>query len=163
VHPDHLGSTNVVTDENGNVVQALDFYPYGSTRISVATSTNEKRQFIGQFTDNSALSYLQARYYDSGRGQFISEDPLFISAKQNLSNPQSLNSYAYANDNPITLSDPTGLLGAQSVPGGLVGALKSLVSALQGLIANLQNPIGTTVGVGGAAISAATHSVLSPG
>jgi uncharacterized protein RhaS with RHS repeats len=43
VHPDHLGSTNVVTDENGNVVQKLDFYPYGSTRISVATSTNEKR------------------------------------------------------------------------------------------------------------------------
>ena len=44
VHPDHLGSTNVVTDENGNVVQTLDFYPYGGTRLSVATSTNEKRQ-----------------------------------------------------------------------------------------------------------------------
>jgi uncharacterized protein RhaS with RHS repeats len=27
VHPDHLGSTNVVTDENGNVVQTLDFNP----------------------------------------------------------------------------------------------------------------------------------------
>jgi hypothetical protein len=32
------------------------------------------------------------------------------------------------------------LLGAQSIPGGLVGALKGLVSALQGLIAYLQNP-----------------------
>jgi uncharacterized protein RhaS with RHS repeats len=42
VHPDHLGSTNVVTDENGNVVQTLDYYPYGSIRISVATSTNER-------------------------------------------------------------------------------------------------------------------------
>src|SRR3984893_3382429 len=41
IHPDHLGSTNVVTDENGNVVQTLDYYPYGSTRISSATSTNE--------------------------------------------------------------------------------------------------------------------------
>src|SRR6516164_449782 len=29
VHPDHLGSTNVVTDENANVVQTLDYYPYG--------------------------------------------------------------------------------------------------------------------------------------
>src|SRR6516162_7554106 len=27
VHPDHLGSTNVVTDENGSVVQTLDYYP----------------------------------------------------------------------------------------------------------------------------------------
>jgi YD repeat-containing protein len=42
IHPDHLGSTNVVTDENGVVVQTLDYYPYGATRISVATSTNEK-------------------------------------------------------------------------------------------------------------------------
>src|SRR6516225_4082007 len=58
VHPDHLGSTNVVTDENGNVVQTLDYYPYGATRISVGTSTNEKRQFIGQFAENSTLSYL---------------------------------------------------------------------------------------------------------
>jgi YD repeat-containing protein len=46
VHPDHLGSTNVVTDENDNVVQTLDYYPYGSTRVSVATSTNEKRKYI---------------------------------------------------------------------------------------------------------------------
>ena len=161
IHPDHLGSTNVVTDENDNVVQTLDYYPYGSTRISSATSTNERRKYIGQFADDSSLSYLNARYYDSGRGQFVSEDPLFISAKQNLSNPQSLNSYAYANDNPITLSDSTGLLGVQSIPGGLVGALKSLVSALQGLIAYLQNPIGSSVAVGGAAISAASHPVAT--
>jgi hypothetical protein len=64
VHPDHLGSTNVVTDENANVVQTMDYYPYGSTRISVSTSTKDKRQFIGQFTDDSTLSYLQARYQD---------------------------------------------------------------------------------------------------
>src|SRR5262249_3470305 len=77
IHPDHLGSTNVVTDENDNVVQTLDYYPYGSTRISVATSTRERRQFIGQFTDDTTLSYLQARYYDSGRARFLSEDPVF--------------------------------------------------------------------------------------
>src|SRR5215472_967448 len=69
VHPDHLGSTNVVTDENDNVVQTLDYYPYGSTRISVATSTRERRQFIGQFTDDSSLSYLNARYYENSRGR----------------------------------------------------------------------------------------------
>ena len=73
IHPDHLGSTNVVTDENDNVVETLDFHPYGSTRISVATSTNERRQFIGQFTDDSTLSYLNARYYNGTQGQFISQ------------------------------------------------------------------------------------------
>lgn len=32
IHPDHLGSTNVVTDASGTVVQTLDYYPYGTTR-----------------------------------------------------------------------------------------------------------------------------------
>jgi RHS repeat-associated protein len=78
IHPDHLASTNVVTDENDNVVQTLDYYPYGSTRISSATSTNERRKFIGQFVDDSTLSYLNARYYDGSRGQFLSQDPVFL-------------------------------------------------------------------------------------
>jgi RHS repeat-associated protein len=111
VHPDHLGSTNVVTDENAALVQTLDYYPYGATRISVATSTRERRQFIGQFTDDSSLSYLNARYYDNGRGQFLSEDPVFWNdpKQQNLSDPQSFNTYSYSTDNPITKKDPTGL------------------------------------------------------
>jgi RHS repeat-associated protein len=108
VHPDHLGSTNVVTDENGNVVQTLDYYPYGATRISSATSTNERRKYIGQFSDDSGLSYLNARYYSPTQGQFMTEDPVFW-GKQNISNPQSLNTYSYANDNPITGKDPNGL------------------------------------------------------
>jgi hypothetical protein len=61
VHPDHLGSTNVVTDQNQDLVQTLDYYPYGATRISNSTSTNEKRKFIGQFSNETNLSYLNAR------------------------------------------------------------------------------------------------------
>jgi RHS repeat-associated protein len=122
VHPDHLGSTNVVTDENDNVVQTLDYYPFGSTRISVATSTRERRQFIGQFMDDSTLSYLNARSYDGSRGQFISQDPIFrdTPSAQNLQDPQSLDPYSYAEDNPIVREDPTGRTSAL-IPGqGLV-------------------------------------------
>jgi len=107
-----LGSTNVVTDQNGNLVQTLDYYPFGASRISVSTSTNEARKYIGQFSDqNSGLDYLQARYYDSARGQFVNEDPVFWGEpkQQNLGDPQSLGSYSYAKDNPISNSDPTGL------------------------------------------------------
>jgi RHS repeat-associated protein len=58
--------------------------------------------------------YLNARYYESARGQFISQDPVFWEigltqdGKAALSNPQALNSYGYANDNPITGKDPNG-------------------------------------------------------
>jgi hypothetical protein len=49
IHPDHLGSTNVVTDASATVTQTLDYYPYGATRISSGQNA-DSRQFIGQFT-----------------------------------------------------------------------------------------------------------------
>jgi YD repeat-containing protein len=52
VHPDHLGSTNVVTDQNQNLVQTLDFYPYGATRVSVQPAPTKS----GNSSDNSAMS-----------------------------------------------------------------------------------------------------------
>jgi RHS repeat-associated protein len=90
----------------------LDYYPYGSTRVSSTTGAyNEAKQFIAQYADpESSLSYLQARYYDGSKGQFLSEDPVFWGdpKQQNLRDPQSLNSYLYGNGNPIVNSDPTG-------------------------------------------------------
>jgi RHS repeat-associated protein len=117
-HADILNSTNVVSDYRGNVVQALDYYPYGATRINQSTGGfNEKKQFIGEYKDtesNVDLSYLNARYYNGTRGQFMSEDPLFWEiglseiGKSILHDPQSQNSYSYARDNPATLNDPDG-------------------------------------------------------
>ena len=115
--PDNLNSTNVVTDASGSVIQVLDYYPYGSTRINQQTSSgfSEKKQFIAQYSDPEInLSYLQARYYDGSKGAFLSEDPVFLGDPkgQILNDPQSLNGYSYANGNPITKSDPAGRAGA---------------------------------------------------
>ena len=121
MHGDHLGSTNVVTDENGEVVQTLDYYPYGSERIDSGTDVSD-RQFIGErFDEETDLSYLNARYYSGDRGQFLSQDPSFLdigksgfaeaygrTLPMHLMNPQALNSYSYGLNNPITNSDPEG-------------------------------------------------------
>ena len=94
------------------MAQVIDYYPYGSLRINVQnTSLDEKRKYTGEHYDAEvALSYLNARYYDGARGQFLSQDPMFLSdpSRQNLSDPQSLNSYSYGEGNPITKSDPSG-------------------------------------------------------
>jgi len=139
IHPDHLGSTNAVTDQNGSLVQLLDYYPYGATRISTSSyPTNEKRQYIDQFTDTqSGLSYLNARYYDGQRGQFISQDPAFIqlgvpsqiqqlinrNQQQVLADPQLINAYSYGSDNPIRNTDPSGngILEGTISGGALIG------------------------------------------
>lgn len=125
IHPDYLGSTNIVTDESGNVVQDVELYPYGETRLNQKTyPTNENRRFIGQFSDANNLQYLNARYLNSQQGQFLSEEPIFYSLgdanqvaqlsgqtqQSYLTDPQQLNSYSYSRDNPITNKDQNGKL-----------------------------------------------------
>ena len=93
-----------------NVAQWFDYAPYGSIIASSNTgATRAARQYIGQFTDDSGLSYLNARYYKSGQGQFTTQNPTFLGTQQTLKDPQTLNSYSYANGNPISNNDPFGL------------------------------------------------------
>ncbi len=124
---DHLGSITVSTDEKGNITELSDYYPYGSIRAdekggssSLQGSSKEQRKYIGQeFDVSTQLSYLNARYYDGGRGQFLSQDPEFWTTSQAwLVDPQNQNSYSYARNNPINLSDPSG----KSIETGLEGA-----------------------------------------
>jgi RHS repeat-associated protein len=161
IHPDHLGSTNVVTNASGTVEQTLDYLPYGGTRISIGQNA-ASRQYIGQFADQSTLDYLQKRYYDPSRGQFLSEDPVFLGdpKNQNLEDPQSLNSYSYTNNNPITGKDPTGeaLTAAQSA------TLISITAQLQGILGALNVMASRSGGISlgqGAAIQQAIDSAKS--
>jgi RHS repeat-associated protein len=124
VHTDHLLGSNVVTDGSGAKVQLLDYYPYGDVRLDEkAGSFNEQRQYIGQMHDaDTDLEYLNARYYKADTGRFMSQDPIHLfvgdelvvssqtsqSLRTYLSDPQQLNSYSYATNNPITNKDPSG-------------------------------------------------------
>lgn len=101
------------TDASGSVVETLDYYPYGGVRVDSDTGSyqGEQRKYIGQINDGgSGLDYLNARYYNANQGQFISQDPVFLGDPkgQNLQDPQSLNSYSYGEDNPITNKDTNG-------------------------------------------------------
>jgi RHS repeat-associated protein len=86
----------------------------------------------------TSLSYLNARYYNSAQGQFVSQDPIFNGSpkNQNLSNPQSLNTYSYALDNPVTIEDPS----------GKAANLASIIHSLQGIVSQLQQLVNTIQG-----------------
>lgn len=122
IHPDHLGSTNAVTNADGEVVKTLDYYPYGSERINSGITAID-RTYIGQYIDpETDLQYLNARYLNPMNAQFISQDPIHILiADRNavnqvsgvqqvklLMDPQQLNSYNYARNNPVINKDPKG-------------------------------------------------------
>ncbi|MBX4186875.1 MAG: hypothetical protein KW802_01270 [Candidatus Doudnabacteria bacterium] len=116
-HTDQLTGVGPVTNSSGAMVQLLDYHPFGTFRIDAqfVTGIDEQRKFIGQEYDRDrGLNYLNARYYNTAIGRFISQDPTFLAVggqayQAFLMDPQSQNSYGYANNNPINLSDPTGL------------------------------------------------------
>ncbi len=107
-HPDHLGSSSVITDGTGATVQALTYFPYGATRTNSSSSTpavDVPYKYTGQELDTSTSLYdYEARSYDPVLGRFISADTIV----PDPSNPQDLNRYSYVRNNSINYSDPTG-------------------------------------------------------
>ncbi len=73
-------------------------------------TSNSVAENLAKNRTSVVRAFLNARYYNSAQGQFLSEDPVFLGnpSQQNLQDPQSLNSYSYSDDSPITKSDPTG-------------------------------------------------------
>jgi len=76
-----------------------------------------RNMFTGKERDSeSGLDNFGARYFGSTMGRFMSPDPMFISLER-LYDPQLLNLYSYVRNNPLSLTDPTGLdfyLGCQT-------------------------------------------------
>jgi RHS repeat-associated protein len=107
-HPDHLGSTNVVTDQNGNRAEWMEYFPFGTYRVNVDYASGFPDVFYtytGQEDDFDLEFYnYKARLYDPLLGRFISPDSLVPDPED----PQALNRYAYARNNPLLLTDPSG-------------------------------------------------------
>ncbi|MDD2916550.1 MAG: RHS repeat-associated core domain-containing protein [Candidatus Gracilibacteria bacterium] len=113
---DHLGGSNLDTNINGDVLQITDYLPYEKERLTQQNSSyKNKYGFGGKEKDSeSDLQYFEARYYNNGLGRFTSQDRVHWEVGQTkrgigaLSDPQSLNSYSYARNNPVILTDPSG-------------------------------------------------------
>jgi RHS repeat-associated protein len=107
-HPDHLGSSAIVTNSSGIKAKEIYYYPYGETRTE-SGSADIKHKYTGQELDNETGIYnYKARYYHPVLGRFISPDSIVPTPED----PQSLNRYSYVNNNPINLTDPSGHMAA---------------------------------------------------
>jgi RHS repeat-associated protein len=122
-HVDGLGSTRLLTNTTGQVVDRYTYDAYG--RLLSRTGTNDNPyQFAGEHRDSeTGLDYLRARYYDPNLGRFISKDAFAGS----LSDPMSQHDYQYAHANPVRYTDPTGYF---SIGGALavIGILASIAA-----------------------------------
>jgi RHS repeat-associated protein len=109
IHSDHLDTPKAITRPSDNlIVWRWDQDPYG------VASPNQNPSNMGSFTFNlrfpgqyydaeTGLNYNMARDYDSTTGRYVESDPIGLDG--------GLNTYAYANGNPISIFDSLGLMG----------------------------------------------------
>ncbi|OQA85763.1 MAG: hypothetical protein BWY28_02590 [bacterium ADurb.Bin236] len=103
-HPDHLGSTGMVTDNNANVTQGLFYAPFGEIISDYNPSFHDTLMPNFAFNakeldEENGMYYYSARYY--APPTFISRDPMFEKYP-------SISPYTYCANNPMKFVDPTG-------------------------------------------------------
>ncbi|MEQ9498809.1 MAG: SpvB/TcaC N-terminal domain-containing protein [Deltaproteobacteria bacterium] len=113
VHPDHLGSTRLLT-RDGDVDAEVALSTFGAQaahRGSTPTFT-----FTGQERDASGLDHFAFRTYDPTVGRWMSPDPLFLvlTTAQLDKHGEATTAYAYVGNRPTAKIDPLGLTGGNS-------------------------------------------------
>ena len=115
-HRDHLGSVVAITTETGTVESRSSFDVWGKRRdpntwvtpapgTFTAAPTATDRGYTGhEHVDELGLVHMNGRIYDPEIGKFLSADPTL----QFPESTQGYNRYAYAGNNPLTFTDPSG-------------------------------------------------------
>ena len=109
---DHLGSSNLVVDDAGNVINREEYTPYGET--SFGSFARKRYRFTGKERDEeSGLNYHGARYYAPWLGRWTSCDPAGFQ--------DGINVYLFVRASPLRLVDRNGKDGTPP-PDGDAGA-----------------------------------------
>ncbi|MDP2939998.1 MAG: LamG-like jellyroll fold domain-containing protein [Candidatus Omnitrophota bacterium] len=129
-HTNHLGSTDVITDDTGSQLVHYEYDPYGTIALTEGSDVTDYK-FTGKpLDDETGLYYYGARYYNPTIGRFITPDTIV----QAPYDPQSLNRYSYCRNNPVNYVDPTGHKWSwkkfwHSFAGAFLGAIITVITA----------------------------------
>ncbi len=104
-HANPLGSWGLITAQDGSVPQDQLYYPWGQTWTSGHYLFESNWAAMSWYNAESDLFLTPARSYGSRLERWMSPDPL----GGDVTNPQSLNRYAYVLNNPASMIDPSGL------------------------------------------------------
>jgi len=108
-HYDGLGSVANLTSATGIAQWSYSYEPFGTTRTQTqgtgTTPPTNLMRFAGELIDtDTGLYHLRARQYDPATGRFLTTDPVAPAPDD-----PSASDYAYVQDDPTALVDPSGL------------------------------------------------------
>ena len=106
-HPDRLG-TRLVTNNAANTSFEQSTLPFGTALGAESTGSTNQRFTSYDRSAVTGIDYAVNRHYSPGQGRFTTVDPIGMGAVS-VDNPQSMNLYAYAGNNPVDFVDPSGL------------------------------------------------------
>ncbi|MBB2923756.1 RHS repeat domain-containing protein [Cellulomonas cellasea] len=109
--PDTQGTAQLSITNVGGAVTKRRTDPYGNPRGKSPAWIGD-HGFLDKPLDTTGLNQVGARYYDAAIARFTSVDPVM-----SLDDPQQWAGYSYSNNNPVTYSDPTGLLVGKATSG----------------------------------------------
>jgi len=97
------GSIREMTDSSGNIVYQQTYDPYGNPAHLQGSGSAPDFGYQGYYVhQRSGLNLTATRAYSPKLGRFLNRDPIEEDAGPNL--------FEYAYNNPISFSDPSGLL-----------------------------------------------------
>jgi RHS repeat-associated protein len=130
---DQIRNTHSLTDTNGGMLGILAYDSFGN----VVGSANTRYDYTGRERDaDTGLIYSRAHWYDPQLGRFISEDPVGFAG--------GVNFYAYVENSPLALTDPTGEMPQNRFLNFACQTLKGKIGEL--LFRNKRSPGNTGTG-----------------
>jgi RHS repeat-associated protein len=114
-HADHLGSTSFVTDEEGELYEHAQYFPFGEQWVLQQGSQDLPHLFTSKELDEeTGLYYFGARYLDPRTSIWQSADPMLedkvgvVEGSTWVYTPANLALFSYTVNNPVVMKDPDG-------------------------------------------------------
>ena len=101
---DPSGNVAGITDQDGYLWQSYRYDAFGNATFGSPQYDNEYTFNAESYNPNIHSQYLRARYYDTVKGSFLTEDTYL----GDIRNPLTLNRYSYCIGNPLFYCDPSG-------------------------------------------------------
>ena len=145
MHEDPITKSKRMTDSGGNIISTVELDPWGADTNRSGNQAFQPKKYTSYDRDGNGTDEAMFRRYNRKNSRFDQPDP--YEGSYDFSDPQSLNRYAYTQNDPVNSVDPSGLNAEQ--PGSSCSTNGHYNNGIIGNDGKCYAGPGATVTVGG--------------